>query len=162
MPRVYSPEKPCSLCGIGKRYKDTHCESCYKQHRREYGKYYRDSRKEELATKFKAWYEINTGLLAQSMRRKSNALKKVGWTLNRFLAFNYAQQGLCAICHEPETNSTRGEGYNSLAADHNHKTGQLRALVCANCNRALGLAQESPEILRAMANYIEEWEGRYA
>jgi hypothetical protein len=40
--------------------------------------------------------------------------------------------------------------------DHCHKTNKIRGVLCNKCNQALGLAQDSPEILRKMANYLEE------
>jgi len=39
-----------------------------------------------------------------------------------------------------------------LAVDHNHETGEL----CLKCNRILGLANDSPSILRALADYLEQ------
>lgn len=41
------------------------------------------------------------------------------------------QNGLCAICEE----SPKGR---KLAVDHNHKTGQVRGLLCSRCNIGLG------------------------
>lgn len=56
------------------------------------------------------------------------------------------QDGLCKICREP---------YEVLHVDHNHKTGQIRDLLCGNCNRAIGIAQEDAARLRALADYVE-------
>lgn len=42
------------------------------------------------------------------------------------------QGGVCAICEQPSPNKTR------LAVDHDHKTGQIRGLLCSLCNHALG------------------------
>lgn len=42
-----------------------------------------------------------------------------------------------------------------LVVDHCHATGKVRRLLCHNCNRALGLLKESPELIRAAADYIE-------
>lgn len=71
-----------------------------------------------------------------------------------YAAFLEQQDGLCAICHQPETAKTRG-AVVKLAIDHDHETGKVRSLLCRNCNVALGLAGDDPERLRAMANYIE-------
>ncbi len=40
--------------------------------------------------------------------------------------------------------------------DHDHKTGAVRGILCHGCNLAFGHAKESPEILRALADYAEK------
>ncbi len=42
-----------------------------------------------------------------------------------------------------------------LAIDHDHKTGQVRSLLCKKCNGVLGLVDDDPALLRAAADYIE-------
>jgi hypothetical protein len=57
------------------------------------------------------------------------------------------QDGRCLIC-EIETKE-------KLHIDHDHATGVIRGLLCTNCNRALGHGQDDPEILRKLADYVE-------
>lgn len=42
------------------------------------------------------------------------------------------QDGVCFICNKSNTN-----GYH-LCVDHDHKTGEIRGLLCITCNRNLG------------------------
>lgn len=44
--------------------------------------------------------------------------------------------------------------WTKMAIDHCHKTGQVRGLLCTNCNTAIGLMKDSPERLEAAASYI--------
>jgi hypothetical protein len=62
------------------------------------------------------------------------------------------QEGKCAICGTTEW------GRPSPSIDHNHKTGKVRALLCNRCNRTLGLAEDSYELLLKMSNYIKQYE----
>lgn len=48
------------------------------------------------------------------------------------------QNGLCAICDQPET----AKGKVNLGVDHDHTTGRVRGLLCVSCNRSLGYWEE--------------------
>jgi len=60
-----------------------------------------------------------------------------------------AQQGRCAICG--------GTRRQRLSVDHDHKTGQVRGLLCRMCNgRLLTSARDNPQTLRNAADYLEQ------
>ena len=59
------------------------------------------------------------------------------------------QGGGCAICGKPPK-----PGGRRLAVDHNHRTGEVRGLVDAACNRMLGWARDHPDVLFAGAVYL--------
>lgn len=44
--------------------------------------------------------------------------------------------------------------FGTIVLDHCHLTGKFRGWLCANCNFALGLARDSPETLRKLADYL--------
>lgn len=67
------------------------------------------------------------------------------------------QQGLCAICHKPETRKNPVGQLRILSQDHDHVTGLLRAFLCSHCNLGLGNFYDDPSLLREAAEYIEEW-----
>jgi len=60
------------------------------------------------------------------------------------------QNGVCAVCEQPPLADS------SLHVDHNHETGKVRELLCLNCNNAIGHAQESADMLRKLARYVEK------
>jgi len=66
-----------------------------------------------------------------------------------------AQGWRCAIC-KTEGFKMREDHVSGMNLDHCHKTGRVRALLCHNCNRGLGLMQDNPDILRAAADYVEK------
>jgi hypothetical protein len=66
------------------------------------------------------------------------------------------QKGLCGICKQPETalatpTSTKTK---RLAVDHCHNTGEIRGLLCGNCNVMLGFFDDDPERLEKAADYL--------
>lgn len=44
---------------------------------------------------------------------------------------------------------------DSMSIDHDHVSGKIRGVLCARCNHALGHGRDNPQILRALANYLE-------
>ena len=61
-----------------------------------------------------------------------------------------AQQGCCALC------DTYAIDPKKLKIDHNHETGQVRGLLCNNCNAGLGMFDENPYKLQKAINYINK------
>lgn len=59
-----------------------------------------------------------------------------------------AQGGVCAICREV-CNSRR-----RLSVDHDHASDVIRGLLCARCNRAIGLFRDDPALLEVAATYL--------
>ena len=58
------------------------------------------------------------------------------------------QRGTCAICNG-------GTSKHFLAVDHDHKTGEVRGLLCANCNKTLGKFRDNASRFRRAANYLD-------
>ncbi len=76
--------------------------------------------------------------------------RKYGITHLDYQKMNSSQGGVCAICKKTCTCG------RSLAVDHDHKTGKVRALLCSRCNRGLGLFMESTEYLKSAQDYLEK------
>jgi hypothetical protein len=57
---------------------------------------------------------------------------------------------LCGVCKQP-----LGNADTTPSLDHNHETGKIREFCHRTCNMALGLLQDSPEICRLAAEYLE-------
>lgn len=66
-----------------------------------------------------------------------------------------AQKGVCAICAQPETKLQHGE-IRLLSVDHDHTTGDVRGLLCGNCNMAIGYACDSVDVLEKAVAYLEK------
>ena len=58
------------------------------------------------------------------------------------------QGGVCGICK-------RKPGKRRLCVDHDHKTGQVRGLLCGRCNSGNGFYGDDPRLTRAATAYLE-------
>ena len=84
--------------------------------------------------------------------------KRFGINLQQFMEMHDKQDGKCAICGNPETDVVSKTGQvRDLAVDHNHKTGQIRALLCRGCNQGLGNFQEDLSRLEAAVSYLKRF-----
>lgn len=77
--------------------------------------------------------------------RAGHLQRKYGLTEERYQEMLEAQVGRCAICLVARAEHV----------DHDHETGRVRALLCFNCNAALGQFKDRPDALRRAAAYLE-------
>ena len=104
------------------------CKSCYKKH----------------------LYVLNREKILKE-NQESRWLRKYGLSATSYYRLLASQGGKCAICGRLSLNKL-------LAVDHNHITGEVRGLLCQNCNTGLGQFSESPEMLDRAAEYLRAWE----
>ena len=100
--------------------------------------------------------------------RSKNLKRLYGISPEEYQAMFTAQNGVCAVCGQPETAiDSRTKQTKNLQVDHCHTSGGIRALLCKECNNALGLLQDDPERIRLLLRYTgfhqssstEHWEG---
>lgn len=84
-------------------------------------------------------------------------MKSFKLTPEQYAEILASQYGVCAICKRPEFRYRNGKA-ESLGVDPNHTTGKIRGLLCHTCNSALGLLQDSPELLITAAQYLKSFE----
>lgn len=77
-------------------------------------------------------------------------MRKYGITEEQVTAMRDAQDNRCGVCLRPEHELKR----RGFVVDHCHTTGVVRGLLCDNCNKALGLLYDDPEVMRRAAEYI--------
>jgi len=125
-------EKPLDEFHINKKSKDgknSYCKPC-------------------AAARRAAWSEANPEREAERKRR--NRLKQnYGITVEQWDEMFEAQGGCCAVCGTSEPGGRHG----TFHVDHCHDSGDVRALLCNGCNVALGMMNEDPERIRALADY---------
>jgi hypothetical protein len=127
--------------------------------------------KECVASYSRAWrarnaandpdYERQAWYRSAEYRRQTHLA--TGWT--HFLMKQYklsaddfrskldAQGGGCAICGRRDS----GEDGRQMHVDHCHKTGVVRGILCAPCNKGLGMFADDPDRLVAAATYLLQY-----
>lgn len=89
-----------------------------------------------------------------SKAREYSLRRKYGISPAQYAELLERQGGTCALC--PKTEETEGK---SLAVDHNHKTGEVRGVLCAYCNHRIVGRHTDAGLLRRMADYLDEGTG---
>jgi len=98
------------------------------------------------AARSKTNTENNRGNIEWHRRRRHEKFVYLyGITLEEYNAMVFQQHGLCKCC---------GNTADPLCVDHDHSTGKVRALLCSNCNTAMGLINESAKRCEQLLAYI--------
>jgi len=85
-------------------------------------------------------------------QRLNNANRCRSMPTDEYRVVLKAQGGVCAACGTDDPGATR----TMFCRDHNHETGAFRALLCWNCNIALGHAGDSIERLEQLIEYLKK------
>ena len=95
--------------------------------------------------------------------RRWHLKNKFGITLEEFDVLFSKQDGKCAICglvNEVKIDK-RGRSSRLLHIDHDHKTGNVRGLLCQKCNVGLGSFKDAPDLLSKAAGYLTNIENNH-
>lgn len=76
--------------------------------------------------------------------------KEYGITLLQFEAMCKTQEGRCAVCGKER----------KLVVDHDHSTGQVRALLCTGCNFRVGQVEQKGDLLELARKYLVKWDAK--
>lgn len=131
----------------------THCKECQKTY------YFNKSRLRVLSNSARRYAAKKEDILAKQRLRKTeishnkriNQLKDLyGMSLSDYDTIFKNQLGSCAICEGVNLDGKR------LSVDHDHKTGKVRGLLCANCNLMIGNSKDSVGTLIKGSEYLEK------
>jgi hypothetical protein len=83
--------------------------------------------------------------------------RRYGISREQYEQMRIQQSFKCAICgmSEEEHKVSR---WGVLCLDHDHKTGAVRALLCALCNKGLGSFKDNHNLLEKASNYLRSFE----
>jgi hypothetical protein len=78
-------------------------------------------------------------------KRKQNLKQRYGLSIEDFIVRVERQRNRCALCSNLS---------QKLVVDHCHARKKVRELLCERCNRLLGTAEDSLEILQSAIDYL--------
>lgn len=107
--------------------------------------------KEERAAYQKRWWQAN-----HEHVRNQDMLKRYGIGVSDYDRMHTEQEGLCAVCLEPERETdSRIKKTRRLSVDHCHSRGHIRGLLCAKCNQGLGSFRDRIDLLESAIAYLK-------
>lgn len=86
--------------------------------------------------------------------RKSALKRQYGLSVEDYNKMAENQGNVCAICSLPGHTNNRQK--YPLYVDHDHITGKVRELLCANCNTMLGHLENCQNLIDKMQEYISK------
>jgi hypothetical protein len=113
------------------------------------------NQRESYRARQREWYEKNRERVTEYHRGR-HLLQTYGMTPTQYGQILESQGGVCAICRQPETKCDGRTGLvHNYHVDHDHISGQVRGLLCNDCNTGLGSFGDDPELLIEAASYLE-------
>lgn len=121
---------------------------------------WRESNPEKVRTSKKGYRERNHDVLRENQRaymeshkveiaecrRRWNLSKRYGISMADFAEIIDRQGGGCAVC---------GRSGGRQCVDHDHKTGEVRGILCVRCNVAIGSLGDDVSGLMRAVRYLE-------
>jgi hypothetical protein len=124
------------------------CDNLITQENATYNNHYLRSTCRECQKKYLKNYYGSTSSVEKRQIMHYKSRYNIDLELHRKLSEQ--QNGMCAICGVKPDNKL-------LSLDHNHKTGEIRGLLCNNCNVALGNLREDESIILNMLEYLRKY-----
>lgn len=85
---------------------------------------------------------------------KADLQRKYKITYEEYINLLESQNFCCAICKSSGTNNSRVK--DRFFVDHDHKTKQVRGLLCSKCNQGLGQFNDNPNLLKQAIKYLSK------
>jgi hypothetical protein len=80
--------------------------------------------------------------------------RQYGITVEQFEQMMEEQGGCCKVCGRPPSEINGHRHKKRLHVDHDHKTGQVRGLLCNSCNVAAGCLGDDIGVMYALIDHI--------
>jgi hypothetical protein len=134
-------------------YAQGKCRSCYEKQLRklnpEFAERQRENQRQWVLQHHERKRESDKAYRAKldpEYRRARSLWSNHRITVAQYTAILKEQKGRCAICGRKQR--------RHLAVDHNHKTGEIRGLLCFRCNFGLSWFQEDAQTLKQASKHV--------
>lgn len=133
-------KKECKDCrqAAYKRYKATNADRI-----RSRNLTYRQNNPSQIKQSRKGWEDRNPDKV-RLHKRRDHLKRTYGLSLEDYETLEANQRGLCAICKKD----------CGLVVDHDHTTGEVRGLLCNDCNQGIGRLGDDPDVVAAALEYL--------
>ena len=132
--------KTCTECSETKPFTDFHK-----------GRGYADGYRSKCKVCLSAYYKERNSNPEQKVKHREWSYKRrYGISIEEYNRLSESQNHACKICGSSDSK----RGNNFLMVDHNHVTGEVRGLLCSNCNAAIGLLGDNISHLQSAINYL--------
>lgn len=136
------------------------CADC--KQRKTNASFYRDRRRPDGLTPYckvcnnrrQAEFDEKNPDSKRQKQRKYQLKRFYGITLEKYEELFSKQKGCCPICLRHQSVLRK-----RLAVEHNHKTQEIRGLVCDYCNRFVIGRESDPELFRRAADFVAQGTG---
>jgi hypothetical protein len=129
--RVEQPLSSFHFRNVKKGYRQSVCKECHRIRKHEWDNQHRPNLKDA--------------------NRRAHLKRTYGITEEQYQEIFQKQNGNCAVCKRHQTVFKQ-----RLAVDHNHKTGQIRGLLCNHCNRYVIGRRNDPELYKSASEYLRQ------
>lgn len=102
----------------------------------------------------RAAYQLEYRSQRRPVAREKELIRTFGIDNDEYQRRFAAQSGVCAICEKPEKRRAKNGQVRWMAVDHDHATGEIRDLLCADCNQMIGLACDDVDVLIKAIAYL--------
>ena len=120
-------------------------------------RYFKDKACKTCGNTFTPTNPCNIYCSPQCKGKNSYYKRQYGITDAELAQMKQEQDNKCFLCGSEGFLMDKNKHVEKLAVDHCHETGKVRKLLCHNCNRALGLFKDNPDVIRKAADYVEEY-----
>lgn len=136
--------KTCNTCGTDRPLEHFHRHRTSKGGRRGICKFCATAKVKEYALRHPDRVRLT--------QRKCRLKQRYGLTLEDYDAMLAAQGHKCALCRRG-ADEVGGPG-GGFVVDHDHDTGQVRAVLCHRCNRFLGWLEADRDRMARILGHV--------